>query len=339
MFALSERALGTAMAEPTSRSKRPHGHGVFPWPERVVDSLAGAMNWATHGIEQLSGIVGGGHDIMKNILVDRFANRNFTISSMCSGILTPELSAEIFAVAVNKFMAGDGVGIFEVQAVFAVERAGKCQEEILANERGPKHVFADVTSFLSAETRQKLRAIDHTNIDLTRATIMSSDTLSSGWCVRCGRSCMVERASMNVSGTPCVSHTTMPGSKKLGYAGDDNHTFWTYARPPQSLQDVCHCVVCGQYGCVPPVDVIPELVLSLSTTHKLNNAQHAHLWYSTYDLQLCVCVVAGCGREGVCVRVCVHIRGIWRCDVVLVFAAAIVLSMGGAVCNRQHPTD
>lgn len=191
----------------------------------VCHSPHDSMAWASHAaakVEQVSG----------RAFFAQFAGQTLTISSSCSGVLTPELAAHIGCHAINQRLAPESQA-FRVQPLFAVEKNAKCQEEILhlPGDQKPRHVFADQLSFLGGDVRAKCNA----KPQAARHLIMASASLGCAWCVRHGAYCKAERADLHVAGTPCVAHSSF--GLRGGFDDPVNQVFYAWALQRIALKE------------------------------------------------------------------------------------------------------
>jgi hypothetical protein len=164
----------------------------------------------------------------------RFNNRTLRISSAFSGILTPELAAQMFASAVNTqfgFDAGDGLVVVNVQAI---ECHGPCQEEILHMPAGdiPTHVYTDILCFLPASIRDDLKQMNEATdaeLDAMKHRILQCTLQTTAWCCRRGGYCTMLPSDLHIAGTPCVDFSSMNASRKLS-RGPKMKLYWVWIK-------------------------------------------------------------------------------------------------------------
>ena len=95
---------------------------------------------------------------------------NSTFSTSCTGIDTPIIAAEIAAAAIARRRKAP-LGSTSITNLWGCEISKQCRAELLAAENGPCCLFADQTNFLSDDTKKRLSAISHDNVEETRALI------------------------------------------------------------------------------------------------------------------------------------------------------------------------
>jgi hypothetical protein len=109
---------------------------------RTCSTVSDSMQWAAHGRDRLNEL-GFGH------MLSFVRGKSLTISSGCSGILTPELGVRSFAHACG----------FEVVALWAVEKNRACQTAIMNWAHGPPVVYDNYLDLLRPEVSRALQQI------------------------------------------------------------------------------------------------------------------------------------------------------------------------------------
>ena len=110
-------------------------------PLKVVRSHVEAMQWANDGLTRLQQL---GSET-KPTLIKKLCDRTITTSSAFSGVGSPETSDLFIEAAVAQLSSLDpGTTPLKFEGEWALEFDGPCQEELLAAQQPPQHLFVNI---------------------------------------------------------------------------------------------------------------------------------------------------------------------------------------------------
>ena len=117
---------------------------------------------------------------------------------------------------------------FTIENIHGCERNTQCQEECLWSDLPPKCLFGDILGWLSAQTLAELKRVKDSDYVAIRNLILNAALQHKSWCVSHGQDCVLKLTHVNISGTPCIHHSTH--GKREGLAGKSNKIYYVWIR-------------------------------------------------------------------------------------------------------------
>ena len=189
-------------------------------PLKECLSVGQSMRWAADGHARMLQL---GMEHKLGLLRDTFGGREpQTLSTACSGIRAPELSHR---------MMGAALGI-NVRQLWAIENDSSCQAEILQDQCSSDesaHLVDDMAALFHEQ------GIKDMSPDEARDFILHAELKREVWCVKCQRVCTLQRAHLQVAGTPCVHDSRYGTRKRTG--GEHSWVFWTFVRQRMVMKE------------------------------------------------------------------------------------------------------
>ena len=205
-------------------------------------SLQDANRWALHGVDGIS------TDSIWDVAaspVDAVAGGTPAISTCCTGVDAPVFAAHCVSFAVGQRSASKQE--ITIHNLSGREKDGQCSEESLWGPSPPDHLFENMLSWLTPRTVRLLEQVPSTDVDRIRSMILSEPLRAKCWCTKHGAWCVMRRAHVNVSGTPCIHHSTMGKKEKM--KGKSNRVYYVWARQRREVQEPIFVLEnVGQFG-------------------------------------------------------------------------------------------
>ena len=157
----------------------------------------------------------------------------FRMSTACTGIDTPIFATNLFAAAIEH-AHGPGSS-FRVTNVHGCEKNGSCQEEVLWGPHPPRCLFDNMLGWLTAETLQLLKGVKDSDYEKIASIICQRPLNAKCHCVQHGTECYISWSHCNVSGTPCIHHSTF--GKRDGMEGVSNKIYCVWVRQRREIKE------------------------------------------------------------------------------------------------------
>lgn len=147
-----------------------------------------------------------------------------SFSTSFSGIDTPSIALAMLQLGANELLVPECLNgpnrrtqAPSMNNLWACEKYGPSQEELLRSPHGPGCVFADMEGFWVDSVRQKAHALHASRmVESVLVPLVMSGRASrqAAWCVKHQKFCKAETADVHIAGTPCVAYS--PRGSVLG---------------------------------------------------------------------------------------------------------------------------
>ena len=197
---------------------------------RVVRNLAEANSWAKHAVADCQSLTECWRALGWSP-IEELQGGKLDLSTTCTGIDTPVYASLLFSNAIETTV-GRGIAL---RNVHACERDLQCIEELLHGPLPPECVFDNMLNWLSAAQNRELKGVKSGDTDKVRAAILGGTLKTKAWCVAHGKLCFLRHSHMNISGTPCIHHSTF--GKREGMGGGSNRVYYVWAKQRMDSQE------------------------------------------------------------------------------------------------------
>eukprot|EP00973_Karenia_brevis_P004262 585452-Karenia_brevis.AAC.1 len=109
------------------------------------------MSWPSSDLFVLSKMMGGG--VLTHL---EYVIKNTTVSSCCSGLMTPETSDAMLCSALSDIL---GRAVPEPFNVYGMDWNPESRAESMSHPNSPAHMFGDMLDFYHDATLNKIRSL------------------------------------------------------------------------------------------------------------------------------------------------------------------------------------
>ena len=156
--------------------------------------------------------------------LEEMAGKELSLSTTCTGIDTPVFASLLWSHGL-KTVVGQSM---RIRNVHACEKDLQCVEEILHGPLPPDCCFDNMLHWLFPQQVRELKDIPEKDNVMIREAVLGGTLRQKSWCLCHGGYCFLRHSDGNVSGTPCIHHSTF--GKREGMQGHSNKVYYIWAK-------------------------------------------------------------------------------------------------------------
>ena len=161
-------------------------------PMAVVRTLDDACRWPLHFLGRDS--IQARHDHTQRLLTAE-------VTTAFSGICAPTVSMHMLGACISSFRHEQ----IKLDYSGAIDFDAHCRDELRMLPNPPAHIFADILSFVTADTMTILQHHKHYTLDILDEVFLKrpSVSLSASCCLHADGGCTLKAGWIHIAGIPC----------------------------------------------------------------------------------------------------------------------------------------